>query len=73
MITIDIGWQVFHHNFYLMLILYIKIKCGINQIWCYQNYLVIPTTRRFPDVLLTASALVLAAIPAAQGIRVCRS
>jgi hypothetical protein len=32
-----------------MLILYLKIKCGVNQIWCYQNYLVIPTTRRFPD------------------------
>jgi hypothetical protein len=35
-----------------MLILYLKIKCGVNQIWCYQNYLVIPTTRRFPDGLV---------------------
>jgi len=33
-----------------MLILYLKIKCGVNQIWCYQNYLAIPMTRRFPDV-----------------------
>ena len=33
-----------------MLILYLKIKCGINQIWCCHNYLVIPTTRWFPDV-----------------------
>jgi hypothetical protein len=33
-----------------MLILYLNIKCGVNQIWCYQNYLVIPTTHRFPDV-----------------------
>jgi hypothetical protein len=32
-----------------MVILYLKIQCGISQIWCYQIYLVIPTTRRFPD------------------------
>ena len=32
-----------------MLILYLKIQCGISQIWCYQIYLVIPTTHQFPD------------------------
>ena len=32
-----------------MLILYIKIPCGISQIWCYQIYLVIPMMRRSPD------------------------
>ena len=33
-----------------MLILYLKIQCGIGQIWCYQIYLVIPATRWLPDV-----------------------
>ena len=32
-----------------MLILYLKIQCGISQIWCYQIYLVIPATCWFPD------------------------
>jgi hypothetical protein len=32
-----------------MLILYLKIQCGIGQIWCYQIYLLIPVTRQFPD------------------------
>ena len=36
-----------------MLILYLKIQCGISQIWCYQIYLVIPTTCRFPDVVMS--------------------
>ena len=34
-----------------MLILYLKIQCGISQIWCYQIYLVIPMMCRFPDAL----------------------
>jgi len=33
-----------------MLILYLKIQYDISQIWCYQIYLVIPTTCQFPDV-----------------------
>jgi hypothetical protein len=32
-----------------MVILYLKIQCGISRIWCYQIYLVIPTTCQFPD------------------------
>jgi hypothetical protein len=33
-----------------MLILYLKIQCGISQIWCYYIYLVILATHQFPDV-----------------------
>ena len=38
-----------------MVILYLKIQCGISRIWCYQIYLVIPMTRRFPDVVAVDS------------------
>src|SRR5882762_8068501 len=34
-----------------MLILYMRISCSITQIWCYQIYLVMPRSPRFPDDL----------------------
>ena len=40
-----------------MLILYLKIQCGIGQIWCYQIYLVIPATRWLPDAHSVCSAV----------------
>jgi len=36
-----------------MLILYLKIPCGINQIWCYQIHLVMPRSPWFPDGQVT--------------------
>ena len=32
-----------------MLILYLKISCGISQIWCYQIHLVLPKSPQFSD------------------------